>query len=251
MFFEKGDHVISLDNKPSDNYVRTSISFDLSDPKSIDSAIQKLDTDAIDVLLNIAGVPGTFEPLKIMEVNVLGLQYLTEKLIDKIKIDGAIVNIASIAGFNWAKNVTKIYELINLGGYEEQRVWCKALEMNGDLTYSFSKEFVVYYTMVLAGKLREKKIRCNSVSPGPVSTPLLPEFKAQTASGQIDWLISEVGRPAEPTEIANVIHFLASKEASYVNGRDILVDGGLSSGLTTGAINKRNSPAYQESKRKK
>ena len=123
--------------------------------------------------------------------------------------------------------------------------------MNGDLTYSFSKECVVYYTMVKAGQLREKKIRCNSVSPGPVATPLLPEFKAQTASGQIDWLISEIGRPAKPEEIANVIYFLASEEASYINGRDILVDGGLSSGLTTGAIDKKNSPAYQESKRKR
>ena len=105
---------------------------------------------------------------------------------------------------------------------------------------------VVLYTMLLADKLRKKKVRCNSVSPGPVSTPLLPEFKAQTAAGQIDWLISEIGRPAEPEEIANAIYFLASDEASYINGRDIIVDGGLSSGLTTGAINKKTPPPIKK-----
>ena len=100
--------------------------------------------------------------------------------------------------------------------------------MNGDVTYAFSKECVVFYTILLADKLRKKKVRCNSVSPGPVSTPLLPEFKAQTAAGQIDWLISEIGRPAEPEEIANAIYFLASESASFMTGLTIPVDGGRS-----------------------
>ena len=248
IFMEKNEHVIMLDTKPPSVDVSTYIPCDLGSIESLDQSIKSFSEIEIDVLLNIAGVPGTFDPMKIMEINILGMQYLTDALSEKIKTNGSIVNVASIAGYNWARNAVKINELINIASHEERREWCETLDMNGDVTYAFSKECVVLYTMLLADKLRKKKVRCNSVSPGPVSTPLLPEFKAQTAAGQIDWLISEIGRPAEPEEIANAIYFLASDEASYINGRDIIVDGGLSSGLTTGAINKKDSPAYQKKK---
>ena len=248
LFLDDRNKVISLDVVEPLGEVTSHIACDLADPNSVSQALESIPEERIDILLNIAGVPGTLEPSKVMEVNFLGLQNLTEALEKKICESGAIVNVASIAGFNWMKNIARIKELISLKSYSEKIALCDSLNMNGDTAYAFSKECVVFYTMHLAGVLQARGIRCNSVSPGPVATPLLPEFKAQTAAGQIDWLISEIGRPAEPEEIANVIHFLASDKASYINGRDIIIDGGLSSGLATGSINKTNSPAYQESK---
>ena len=182
----------------------------MAEPNSIAEALESLPEERIDVLLNIAGVPGTLDPSKVMEVNFLGLQSLTDSMEGRISEGGAIVNVASIAGFNWMKNIARIKELISLKLHSEKVALCDSLNMNGDAAYAFSKECVVFYTMHLAGVLQARGIRCNSVSPGPVATSLLPEFKAQTAAGQIDWLISEIGRPAEPEEIANVIHFLAS-----------------------------------------
>ena len=248
LFLDDGNKVISLDVKDPLGEVTSHIACDLAKPDSIAEALESLPEERIDVLLNIAGVPGTLDPSKVMEVNFLGLQSLTETMEGRISEGGAIVNVASIAGFNWMKSISRIKELISLKLHSEKVALCDSLDMNGDTAYAFSKECVVFYTMHLAGVLQARGIRCNSVSPGPVATPLLPEFKAQTAAGQIDWLISEIGRPAEPEEIANVIHFLASDKASYVNGRDIVIDGGLSSGLATGSINKTDSPAYQESK---
>jgi len=251
IFLEEGSIVVSLDAKEPLGEVTTHIPCDLAAASSIDQALQSLPTEEIDVLLNIAGVPGTLDASTIMKVNFLGLNYLTEKLLSKIKKSGSIVNVASIAGYNWSKNLAKITELLNLNSFIDRCDWCDTLKMDGDSAYAFSKECVVFYTMHLAGRLKNKSIRCNSVSPGPVATPLLPEFRAQTAAGQIDWLISEIGRAADPREIADVIYFLSGNNASYVNGRDIIIDGGLSAGLATGSIDKRGSPAYLEAQKKK
>ncbi|MEC9248908.1 MAG: coniferyl-alcohol dehydrogenase [Pseudomonadota bacterium] len=247
ILIEKGEIVVSLDMKKPLGDVSVHIECDLSDPTSINRAIESL-PQGIDVLLNIAGVPGTLDPATVMKVNFLGLYQLTEKLLPQIIHGGAIVNVASIAGYNWGRNLAKIKELLDIKDFSTQNEWCDSQKMDGDSAYSFSKECVVYYTMMLAGTLNSKNIRCNSVSPGPVSTPLLPDFKAQTAAGQIDWLISKIGRAAAPREIGSVIHFLSSDAASYINGRDIIVDGGLSAGLTTGLIDKRESPAYRDAK---
>ena len=58
---------------------------------------------------------------------------------EKIKTNGSIVNVASIAGYNWARNAVKINELINIASHEERREWCETLDMNGDVTYAFGK----------------------------------------------------------------------------------------------------------------
>lgn len=92
--------------------------------------------------------------------------------------------------------------------------------------YSTAKAGVISFTKALALELAPLGIRANSVSPGFVETPLtegglqnekfLNSVKRKTALGRI----------AAPEEIANVIAFLASKEASYMTGTDSLVDGG-------------------------
>lgn len=92
--------------------------------------------------------------------------------------------------------------------------------------YSISKAGVISLTKALALELAPYGIRANSVSPGFVKTPLtegglqnerfLNTIKKKTALGRI----------AMPEEIANVITFLASEEASYMTGTDLLVDGG-------------------------
>jgi len=247
-YVSEGHEVYSLDVKQPKSSEIQYIYCDLAQTESINNALKDI-PDSINTLLNIAGVPGILPPETILAVNTFGLINLTNKLSRRIEDGGCITSVASIAGFNWARNLVIIKELIESQDYEIAKSIFGTETITGDQAYSLSKECVVVYMMVMSGQLLSRNIRCNSVSPGPVSTPLLPKFKAQTSEGQIDWLISEVGRAADPKEIANMIVFLSSEAASYINGRDFIVDGGLSAGLAMGWIDKKASPLYKASRK--
>ncbi len=241
LFVAAGDEVVSLDIKAAPAGVSAHIHCDMSDPASIDAAVAQLDGE-FDALLNIAGVPGTVAPALILAVNTLGLKHLTEAVFARLRRGGAIVNIASIAGFNWARHLKDINELLAIDDFAAARAWCAGREMDGNTAYHFSKECVVVYTMQLAGRALARGLRANAISPGPVATPLLPDFKAQAGSGQLDWVIETIGRAAEPADIANVVQYLATGASDFVNGQDIVVDRGFSAGLAMGWVDKNESP---------
>lgn len=79
---------------------------------------------------------------------------------------------------------------------------------------------------------KERKIRVNVVSPGPVHTPGLVDLAGDDKAAQqglLDYLASQVplGRVAQPEEIAKAVLFLASDDASFINGAELFVDGGM------------------------
>jgi len=98
--------------------------------------------------------------------------------------------------------------------------------------YSATKAAVRNFARSWILDLKERRIRVNVVSPGPVRTPGLVELAGDDAAAQqglLDALASQVplGRVAEPEEIAKAVLFLASSDASYVNGAELFVDGGM------------------------
>ncbi|WP_216830058.1 SDR family NAD(P)-dependent oxidoreductase [Alkalihalobacterium elongatum] len=126
-------------------------------------------------------------------------KYLGQLMIDTDSTAASIVNVASLSGYKAGAKIPH---------------------------YSAAKAGVINFTRALANELAPYDIRVNSVSPGFIETPLtekglendqfLAAIKRNTA----------MKRVGTATEIANVISFIASKEASYMTGSDILVDGG-------------------------
>jgi NAD(P)-dependent dehydrogenase (short-subunit alcohol dehydrogenase family) len=83
----------------------------------------------------------------------------------------------------------------------------------------------------------QRGVRTNSVCPGPIDTPLLPDFRQTTSDTIVDWNIREMnGRPVAPREVAMVLAFLGSPGAAYVNGVNVDVDAGFSAALATGQV---------------
>ena len=83
------------------------------------------------------------------------------------------------------------------------------------------------YTQHLAGRVLPLRIRVNSVSPGPVVTPLLPYFEKDSGPGALEWLNEQIGRPAQPDDLAEVVAWLLVGESGWVNGVALPVVGGM------------------------
>ncbi len=92
--------------------------------------------------------------------------------------------------------------------------------------YSAAKAAVMNFTQSLASELARHRIRVNSVSPGFVETPLTEQGLQNDSFVKSIERHTAMKRVGEPEEIATVISFVASTDASYMTGSDILVDGG-------------------------
>jgi NAD(P)-dependent dehydrogenase (short-subunit alcohol dehydrogenase family) len=170
-----------------------------------------------------------------MKVNYFGLKYFTEKVWDRIADGGTVVNVASIAGNNWRKRRGLLMEMMAIEDFDEGVAWWnKNEETVGTDAYTFSKEAVVVYTMRLAGKGLARGIRVNDVGPGPVETPILPDFTNDVGADVMQSMIDVVGRSAQPSDIGEALVTLAEGQISWLNGQHIIVDGGLMAGLSSG-----------------
>jgi NAD(P)-dependent dehydrogenase (short-subunit alcohol dehydrogenase family) len=187
----------------------------------MDFAAEK--TGGIDVVFNNAGAGGAREPIDEIDAEAwdatmdlllrsvaMGIRYATPHMIGR---QGAsFVNTASVAGLG--------------AGYSPT-------------AYAVAKCAVIHLTKVGATDLARHNIRMNAICPGFINTGIftasleIPEDKREQANAIIWEVLNHtqpVKRGGEPADIANMVAFLASKEAGFINGAHFLVDGGLMTG---------------------
>jgi NAD(P)-dependent dehydrogenase (short-subunit alcohol dehydrogenase family) len=114
-------------------------------------------------------------------------------------------------------NVSSIFGLVGGTGY---------------VAYTASKGAVTLLTKTLAFTYGPEGIRCNSIHPGYIQTPMLDEELAGLPEGSKEAVIAQIPlrRFARPEEVSEIVTFLASDRASYVSGAEIVIDGGLLAG---------------------
>ncbi len=232
------DQIVVLDIKEPEAAVDEFIETDMGNPLSIDAALESISAGGpVDVLFNNAGVAATLPSDVVMRVNILGLKRLTERLLPQMQSGGAIVNTASVAGNGWPAHLEQITTLLSIDSWDEGIAWvADNAEVVAD-GYFFSKECVQVYTMRTAKAATAHGLRCNSVCPSPVDTPLLPAFRETMTDQIIDWAIDAgAGRVATAEDQARALLFLGSDLASYVNGVNLLVDGGYTAALQMGQV---------------
>ena len=140
---------------------------------------------------------------KAVEIGLTSYWYATRCALDVMvrQRKGAIINTGSVSGL--------------AGDY-------------GLGAYNAIKAGVINLTRTTAIEYARKGIRCNAVCPGAILTPpILKTRRAMPELAEKTEAAIPMGRYGEPIEIANVVLFLASDEASYVNGTCIIADGGL------------------------
>lgn len=229
-----GAEVISLDRNSPKASVTRHVEVDLANPQSIDAAVEQLDGH-FDGLLNVAGIPGTAPAELVFAVNALAVRHLTESFFDKLSPGGAVVIVSSTAGFGWPLRLDLIRDLLATDTFEEGAAWFKANPQQGN-AYNFSKEVSTVYALSMGLALGEMGFRLNAVLPGPVETPILVDFEESMGKDTLDGLKDLLGRHAEPDDIADVVLFLASDDARWLNGQAIAVDGGISGAVASGVV---------------
>jgi NAD(P)-dependent dehydrogenase (short-subunit alcohol dehydrogenase family) len=220
-FSKEGYEVIGFDVLQPDKAVRwQSLTCDVTDEAAVNRLIGGVEREfgRIDVLANVAGVV-LVKPLietkwedfqRIVNVNLGGIFLLLKYVLPIMQKQkrGAVINMASVSG--------------HVGQIDHS-------------LYGATKAAVIALCRGLAWEMAPYNIRINSVSPGSVDTPMLrgdidiesrktaQPFNAVKKKREAEQAFS---RWADPSEIASAVYFLASEEASFVTGADLLVDCG-------------------------
>ena len=230
---EQGAEVLGVDLNKNFDHVEEFYRADLSDKRTIEALVDVMPRN-IDGLVNSAGLPPTKPAELLLAVNLVGLKHLTRCIVPKLADGASIVNVASLAGFGWqnAVEAVKASETLDFEGIPEfvQR-W--SVSSDGGRSYFFSKEALVVWTMQNRWTWRDRGIRMNSVSPGPVDTPILGDFLA-TLGDRAEEDRKVMDRPGTPQDIAPVIAFLLSDMTSWIRGTNIPTDGGMASNILCG-----------------
>ncbi len=183
--------------------------FDTSDPKAIEAAMEQWQAahpdDYISVLVNNAGIRQdnimvfmTDEQWhSVLDTTLNGFFYLTRHVVKDMmtKRNGRIVNVVSLSGLKG---------------------------MPGQTNYSAAKAAVIGATKALAQEVAPRKVTVNAVAPGFIATDMTKDLD----EGELKKLIP-TGRFGKPEEVAALVSFLASKEAAYITGQVISINGGL------------------------
>jgi NAD(P)-dependent dehydrogenase (short-subunit alcohol dehydrogenase family) len=139
------------------------------------------------------------EELHTYRTNVFSMFYLCKAALEHMRPGSSIINTSSVEA------------------YQPQPML---------LDYASTKAAIVNFTKGLAMEVAQQGIRVNCVAPGPVWTPLIPATMPAEFVSQFGQQESPMGRAAQPAELAPAYVFLASQEASYVNGETLGVTGG-------------------------
>jgi NAD(P)-dependent dehydrogenase (short-subunit alcohol dehydrogenase family) len=229
-----GAEVTSLDRNTPTAAVTRHIEVDLANPRSIDAALEQLDGE-FDGLMNVAGIPGTAAADLVLAVNSLAVRHLTEAFFGRLTPGGTVTIVSSTAGFGWPARLEAIRDLLATDTFEEGAAWFKAHPQQGN-AYNFSKEVTSVYTTSMGLALAQMGFRINAVLPGPVETPILVDFEETMGKDTLDGVKELLGRHATPDDIANVVVFLASDAAGWINGHALAVDGGISGAVLSGVV---------------
>ncbi|MEQ8402671.1 MAG: SDR family oxidoreductase [Silicimonas sp.] len=221
-----GAEVMSLDIKepavPSGKHIACDIT-SREDLTAAAAAVAK----PINGVVNAAGVSSADDPTKIMCVNLIGAMNVCSVFAPYLEERAAIINVASSAGNAWKGRESIISEFFEQLEFENLPILVDKFEMDGRRAYIFSKEALIYFTKRLAFTQATNSIRALSISPGLTDTPMLPDLKRSLNPKIIERLSSfSDGQVADPREIADVVAFALTQHASWLNGVDLIVDGG-------------------------
>jgi len=200
--------------KAADELGVTGLVADVSSLSAIDELVQqvKASHSGVDILFVNAGI---FQPAPVgqiseelfdhqMGINFKGAVFTVEKFLPILNEGASIINLSSVNAYTGMPNTA---------------------------VYAASKAALNSFTRTAATELAPRKIRINAVNPGPVATPIfgktgMPEEQLNGFAAAMQDRVP-LKRFGQPDDIANLVAFLASDEASFITGGEYNIDGGI------------------------
>jgi NAD(P)-dependent dehydrogenase (short-subunit alcohol dehydrogenase family) len=187
---------------------------DVSSLDAIDHLVEQVKSEAgeVDILFVNAGI---FQPAPVgqiseelfdhqMGINFKGAVFTTEKFLPLLNEGASIINLSSVNAYTGMPNTA---------------------------VYAASKAALNSYTRTAATELAPRKIRVNAINPGPVSTPIFSKtgMPEEQLNGFAEAMQNRIPlkRFGQPEDIANLVAFLASDDASFITGSEYNIDGGI------------------------
>ena len=212
----QGAEVFILDLNENQSHKKAGIQTiitDITQWSQINSSLTSI-PNTVDILINNAGIGfvGNIEQTeeadfdRLYQVNVKGVFNCVKAILPRMKKKGGvIINMASIVSH---------------------------IAVKERLGYSMTKGAVFAMTNAIAKDYLSYGIRCNSVSPARVHTPFVDDYLKKNYLGKEKEMFERlsktqpIGRMAEPQEVADMVLYLCSDEASFITGTDFPIDGG-------------------------
>ena len=230
LFVEEGAHVVvaarreqegaALEKRLGVRFIRTDVSSEADVKAMVDQTVKSF--GRVDCLVNNAGIPSPM--VSISEIDVPTIDRLMA-----VNVRGVLLGIKHVAPIMIAQKAGSIINVSSMAG------------LRGGLSghiYSATKGAVLALTRSAGAELGEKGIRVNSISPGAIVTGIFAKnagVEGAKADKLTDMLkvgfaaLQPIPRAGLPDDIARAAVYLASDGSSFVNGHDIVVDGGHSS----------------------
>lgn len=185
------------------------LAFDVSDRVAVEYALEQWESqhpdDYVDILVNNAGIRQDNLLIfmqdeqwhKVLDTTLNGFFYITRRLLKNMLSNrsGRIINITSLSGIKG---------------------------LPGQSNYSAAKAALIGATKALAQEVAPRKVTVNAIAPGFISTDMTKDLDENTLKKMVP-----TGRFGEPEEVAALVAFLSSADASYITGEVISINGGL------------------------
>lgn len=183
-------------------------------------------------LIHTAGLSPALAPAdKIMRVNALGTALILDAFFEIAEAGSVVVLVASMAGHTVPENPEMDKIMDHALDPSFMGTIMGIIKDDRGAAYGLSKRAVLRMVAKQAQKWGNKGARIVSISPGLIKTPMGNKEAENPQTDQMMRLMNPLGRYGEPEEIALPIEFLCSPAASYINGADLLIDGGITAVL--------------------
>lgn len=222
----------------SDGYDAVAIHRDVTRPEDISRLAKEASTrPAVRTLANVVGLsPAAKDFHAVMAVNLIGASRVAEAFLGVIETGGAGVFISSSAAHMQSvpEHLLPLLDDPLRSEFLEDLAAIMGADADANRAYSYSKAGLNRMVRREAMRWGERGKRIVSLSPGLVASPQGAESYKHSPGKIALFEAVPLGRECSMLEIAGVVAFLASDQASYITGTDILVDGGLIAAVRRG-----------------
>jgi len=206
------------------------IACDITDKKDIEKLTNYVaEKGTLKALIHTAGVSGTVKDLtKVFNIDLVATEFLVDAFYELLEKDSIAILLSSMMAHTVPPSSAYDDALANPQNADSFETVSKFVDNNSDLMYNFAKRGVQLLTIKNANKYGEKGARIVSVSPGVIETPMALKA-AEEHSERMEMIkqATPLKRNGQPEDVAEVIHFLVSDAARFINSTDILIDGGV------------------------